>query len=81
MRTALVEPSADLQPHERFVAASITDIDSLVARFRGADVIVHLAGYGKERPWNDIDASDPPVDSPVNKLGADFTTWPWGGRW
>jgi len=44
----------DLQAFEEFVRASITDLDAMTEAFRGADLVIHLAGYSAERPWQQI---------------------------
>jgi uronate dehydrogenase len=41
-------------PGEEIVAASITDLDALIAACAGADAVIHLAGLPSERPWDQI---------------------------
>lgn len=52
-------PPAGLRPPidpatEEFVQASVTDMDAVRDACRGADLVVHLAGYRSERPWEEI---------------------------
>ncbi len=49
----LVEP-AELAPNETARVCDITDLDALAAAFRGADGVVHLAGYPNDRPMAEI---------------------------
>lgn len=48
-----VVPTAT-SPGEYYHSVSVTDIDGLTPLLQGADLIVHLAGYSRERPWADI---------------------------
>lgn len=41
-------------PLEQFHELSVTDVDALEPVLRDADLVVHLAGYARERPWADI---------------------------
>jgi uronate dehydrogenase len=47
-------PAAPLHDDETHVAASILDEDALERAARGADVVIHLAAFRRERPWADI---------------------------
>jgi nucleoside-diphosphate-sugar epimerase len=44
----------DAGPGERAVTADVTDLDAMTAACSGADLVVHLAGYAREREWADI---------------------------
>ncbi|MDR7382333.1 NAD-dependent epimerase/dehydratase family protein [Promicromonospora iranensis] len=48
-----VVPTAATSGEEHH-AVSVTDVDALVPLLHGADLVVHLAGYSRERPWADI---------------------------
>ncbi|NDL56531.1 NAD-dependent epimerase/dehydratase family protein [Phytoactinopolyspora mesophila] len=48
-------PVPDPDPSsERVVTADLLDEDVLGEAVRGADVVVHLGGFSRERPWSDI---------------------------
>ena len=48
-----VEP-ADLQPHETFVPADLTQPDEVAAALAGADSVIHLGGHSVEGTWDQI---------------------------
>lgn len=48
------EPSDPCRAGERFLPASVTDLDAVTDACAGVDVIVHLAGFASERPWPEI---------------------------
>ncbi|CAQ02436.1 NAD-dependent epimerase/dehydratase family protein [Clavibacter sepedonicus] len=43
---------------ERAVIASVRDTDAVRDAVRGADVVVHLGGISRERPWDDVLAAN-----------------------
>ena len=49
----LVDP-ADADAGETVVVADITDEKAMTSAFEGSDCVVHLGGFPKERPWEDI---------------------------
>ncbi|WP_232050285.1 NAD(P)-dependent oxidoreductase [Actinoplanes sp. OR16] len=55
-RLRLLDPvtPADLVPGEEHLAASITDARAMAAACAGADLVVHLGGLSKDRPWPEI---------------------------
>ncbi|MCX7522511.1 NAD(P)-dependent oxidoreductase [Microbacterium sp. STN6] len=40
--------------NEKFISASVTDREAMARALVGAELVVHLAGFPRERPWNDI---------------------------
>jgi len=49
----LVPPQEEL-PGEQIFVGSFTDPAILAAALPGADLVVHLGGHSKEKPWDDI---------------------------
>lgn len=50
----IVEPGEALCASETFVKCSVTDLERVTSAARGVDIMVHLGGFARERPWPDI---------------------------
>jgi uronate dehydrogenase len=44
----------DLEPGVEYLSASILDQDAVRRAAEGCDVVIHLGGWARERPWHDI---------------------------
>lgn len=45
---------SDPQPGETAVQADLTDADAVRRAVCGVDMVVHLGGFSRERPWSDV---------------------------
>ena len=54
----IASPAEPVGDNETFHQLSVTEIDGLPEALVGTDVVIHLAGYPRERPWDDIVATN-----------------------